>query len=104
MIFEISQKSKKKSTQKCILGLFCIYFEHFQTKKEKKINKSNLTPFWITTHLGTKQITMKSKNEQKDRLQTSACVSLLVSHESTKQPQPRLTSQFGMGYGAFEVV
>ena len=47
---------------------------------------------------------MKSKNEQKDRLQTSACVSLLVSHESTKQPQPRLTSQFGMGYGAFEVV
>lgn len=37
-------------------------------------------------------------------LQTSARVSLLVSNESTQRPQPRLTSQFGMGYGAFEVV
>ena len=37
-------------------------------------------------------------------LQTSVDVSHVVTHHSTKSPQLRLTSQFGMGYGAFGVV
>jgi len=41
---------------------------------------------------------------KKKGLQTSVDVSHVVTHHSTKSPQPRLTSQFGMGYGAFGVV
>ena len=37
-------------------------------------------------------------------LQTSVDVSHVVTHHSTKSPQSRLTSQFGMGYGAFDSV
>ena len=37
-------------------------------------------------------------------LQTSVDVSHVVTHHSTKSPQNRLTSQFGMGYGVFDSV
>ena len=42
--------------------------------------------------------------QQTKKIQTSVDVSHVVTHHSTKSPQLRLTSQFGMGYGAFGVV
>ena len=40
----------------------------------------------------------------KNNVQTSVDVSHVVTHHSTKSPQNRLTSQFGMGYGVFDSV
>ena len=45
-----------------------------------------------------------AKKAPKKKLQTSLDVSHVVTHHSTKSAQLRLTSQFGMGYGAFGVV
>jgi len=51
-------------------------------------------------------MTKKKQKEAKRKccLQASVDVSHVVTHHSTQSPQRRLTSQFGMGYGAFVVV
>ncbi len=64
-----------------------------------------------------KEREMKERNEREMKLkkklkiqkknwivQTSVDVSHVVTHHSTKSPQWRLTSQFGMGYGAFVMI
>ena len=45
-----------------------------------------------------------NKKMIKKGVQTSVDVSHVVTHHSTKSPQNRLTSQFGMGYGVFDSV
>ena len=65
------------------------YSWHFNTNPTQPITLFNIS------------IKTQQNIKQKRNLQTSVDVSHVVTHHSTKSPQNRLTSQFGMGYGAF---
>ena len=65
----------------------------FRSKKEPKGQKR-----------AKKRMRESNPCQKRISVQTSVDVSHVVTHHSTKSPQLRLTSQFGMGYGAFGVV
>lgn len=91
-----------------IIGMNNEWWQKWRQKgKENVIEKFNnwnsnscLSAFCLRS---ASKMKMKKRNK-KEKIQTSVDVSHVVTHHSTKSPQPRLTSQFGMGYGAFEVV